>query len=166
MQRFIFTLLFSVIILSCSTNNNGLTTGDPEISFDLNSHHYVFKGDPTISNQTGAWSTKLLGISPIPNIYTFAGFVDQPNNMFIQISTGQDTLKPITYRVDDAGGTIYPAFRLNNVLYGVANGTGSNDFLTLTINTYQNGVVNASFAGKVSGTALTNGAIKNVKIRY
>lgn len=161
-----YILLFTVFIYSCSTNNSGLTTGDSEISFDLNGHHYSFKGEPTLSNQVGAWSTKLLGISPIPNIYTFAGYLDQPNNMFIQISTGQDTLKPITYRVDDAGGPIYPAFRLNNTLYGVANGTGSNDFLTLTINSYQNGVVNASFAGKVSGTALTNGSIKNVKIRY
>lgn len=161
-----YILLLTIFIYSCSTNNSGITNGDPEISFDLNSQHYIFKGEPTISNQIGAWSTKLLGIAPVPNIYSFVGYTDQPNNILIQITTGQDTLKPITYRIDNTGGTIYAAFRLNNVLYSVTNSAGTNNFMTLSINSYQNGVVNASFAGTLSGATLTNGSIKNIKIRY
>ena len=167
-------LIAAIILFSCSRDNTGLNTltGEPEISFNADSKHYEHKGEETLANPgNGVWGVKLLGTPNLTsNFYILSGITDQANNIFLFISTLADTLKTIKYHITSGfGGS---GMLADNQIMGLIS---NDDFLDITITNYKNGVVSGVFNGKhtkmISDTVfvpvtITNGVIKNVKIRY
>lgn len=163
-MKIVLILLVPVLLFSCSRGNTGLTlTGnDPEISFDISGMHQSNKG------QLGATAVK---VSAANFFYMFngsSGSTSNQNLIFFSVST--DSLKLMTYHLTGNGAVA----TVNNIGYGYLM---PGDFLDVTITEYKNGTVSGTFSGNLSKivssnpavfqpATLTNGVIKNVRIRY
>lgn len=158
--------LFLMCIISCNQNNSGIAGGDPEISFDLGASHHTYVGAQTTANPIGVYAIKQKAIPGVFNAYySFAGMSNPNSQIILLIAT--DSLKVQTYHTTTGTGS---QIITTGGGYTFLNST---DFLDITISSYQNGIVNGTFSGKLTNssntsqqTTVTNGQIKNVKLRY
>lgn len=160
-----YTILLLTIILFSCTRGSDLPNNEPEISFDINGTHYSFTGYQGGTNINGIAANKftLSGSSS----YIFTAYLNNGNMISIEVGTGPDTLMQKSYTIGSVGATIN-ADSDGYLLVG-------QDPRNVTINGYQNGIVNGTFvftASKIvspSGfvpTLISNGIIKNVRINY
>lgn len=157
-------LILTIILFSC-TRGSDLPNNEPEISFDINGMHYTHVGAQTVQNgSVGVFSIKATGGGN--SSYSFAGYQNGGNLVQLNINTGSDTLKIITYNAASVGIIM----KAGGDQYMITQGT-------VAISSYQSGVVSGSFTGSASKivsinpTVLTpvtfsNGLLKNVKINY
>lgn len=149
-----------IFLFSCSRGND-LNTEQPEISFDINGAHYSHSGNQSAANgSVGVFAIKSTGGGN--SSYSFSGYQNGGNIVQLNVNTGSDTLKVITY--NPAGIVI----KAGGDQYIISSGS-------VAISSYQNGTVSGSFSGSaskvVSPTVLTpvtfsNGIIRNVRINY
>lgn len=160
------TLLLIVFLYSCNRGND-ILNNQPEISFDINGTHYSHTGEQTAANGgIGVFAVKSAGIPGATNtFYSFSGYQNVGNIIQVVVQTPNDTLKTVSY---NQGITF--SLKVGGDQYIVAQPI-------VSFSSYQNGIVNGSFAGSaskvvsVNPTVLTpvtfsNGIIKNVRINY
>jgi len=159
MKKIIAALLL-LSIISCKKEISVQTVIPPQdtspaIYFDLGQNHLFYNGSPD-KVDGGKVST------PTTSFYLFVAF--QNHTQVAALFPKTDSLKVQTYHIT-SGGTM---FALNGLFYFCRNNL---DYVDVIITSYKEGVVNATFSGKVSDqdaeqTIIANGVIRNVKIRY
>jgi len=161
MKKALLSILCIIFLFSCKKEkvDQPIIPEDttPHISFDLGKNHLYYSGG--VDKVDGG---KV--VTPTSIFYLFVAFQNHTQVAALFPSTTGDTLKVKTYHIT-SGGTM---FAFNGLLYFIRNNL---DYVDLVVTSYKEGIVNATFSGKVSDqeseqTIIANGIIKNVKIRY
>ncbi len=178
-MKIILAIIVFFILFSCSHKSSDLNNNnDPEISFDLDSVHYDYKGQTTGSGY-GVDGSKPAVTNSSDTYYTFSGATNSANSITLKIITPNDSLKPSNYHYVFSSQSADPHTATINIQIStlVYNMISDGDFADITITGYQSGIVNGNFNGQVSRLVsvnplliktyiATNGSMKNVRIRY
>lgn len=147
------------------------TSSDPQISYDIAGQHYIYQGESTIQDGgIGVSATKAPGVEGLTNtFYQFSGYTGNSANFItFHIVTPHDTLKTVAYHLVHSTG--FFGITVNHVACGFTD--EASDYIDATITSYNNGVVNGYFSGRLTNTStlekvdVTNGLIKNVHLHY
>lgn len=154
------TILFFFVItlFSCTADRADIINADSEITFTVPAGKF--------SNQVS--SIKMKGNLAIKTYYSFSGIKAAGELATIVIIA--DSLQVMKYHTIQGTGSM---FSLNNIIYTYVE---QGDYIDVTITSYNNGVVNGTFTGKVSKTISLNplvleqvtitGEIKNAELKY
>jgi hypothetical protein len=160
-------ILIIFLFCSCSRDPISQNAVQPEISFEVNSKHYVFAGEAKSNRgfEIGVYGKKhLTSSNPGPFWqYQFDGYKEYENQIGIYIRT--DSLLQTTYQ-NQLGVSI-------NLVASGESYSSLDRQCSITITEYKNGFASGTFAGNFynnspsrPGMTITNGKISNVQIHF
>ena len=141
MCRKILSVLTILSFWACSKDSTSPPNNDgQELLYDIGADHYSYKGgapDPNFTPGVFAWR------SDTGHYYTFSGFMDIGNYAHIVIRT--DSLQATTYVFDNSNCCITAMqLRAKGESY---TSIAINDVFSITITSYNNGIVEGTFSG-------------------
>jgi hypothetical protein len=153
-----------ITLVSCSRSN----PKHEEISYDFAGQHYRHIGEAVaIDAASGVGIFTVSAYLSTPTAYKISGKTSLTNS--IEVYLEGEMVEQKTYHIR---ATYFP----NGVWAGPGDAFGfdsSDHFIDVTINSYEDGVVNGFFSGRISRLVnninqpvdLTNGQIINVRVR-
>ena len=153
--------------LACCKKNSDASKNsrlDSELSFDIDGRNIKYSGE-TNSLSPGVGITKINTANPAASSYVLQGNKDSINFIIIQLLT--DSLTTKNYEL--AQGVTAVAINGDQYMNGPI------DRLTVTITSYQNGIVSGSFNGTLAKSTgpytykrvtISNGILKDIRVNY